>query len=517
MSWEPVSLPEGATLTADGYLSGSLAAGHHELRVRAYFPPEFDLGRVWDLTLDVSDRCLVTFLSEAESPGIPRVAAVRVDTHELEGWMPEEPEIAVADYDISADGKYLAATVDGGATLQLFALGQLGVPNAEYEQVGTHLAHAFSPDSRWLAVVTTDPGDEDSQLLEIVSLDGETWDSVTRESVHYTDGLDWFGDGEVLLLGPDEGPPSSVIPQSWHVDSEGLDSVVEYDDLRIEAEDPLFAFLTGPKGFVTSNVSIQGYFDEASLVTRVYFYPIESISPRLSYRAVLEGDNVALRPLTWLEEDAAYATGEGCTQVRAWAEDEATLLCSTGSGYNLFDVEGEGELEKTVLDIEAYDWPSTRAALSASGDWLAFLPTEAGLQVVPRARFDEPLPDDPLLETRLGEWDFFFAPNEQRLVVQQGERLLVVPLEADGPGEPHRLSSNMGLVPECNQYWRAETSTRWCGTARVEGSSELSASQRYLAFHDVEDRVYLVDLDTMESVEIGALNSTCEGNCIQFQ
>ena len=515
MYWEAVTLPEGLTVSPDGELSGRTTPGHHELTVRAYFPPQLEFRNTWQLTLDVSDPCLVTFVSEAESPGVPRVAAVRVDTTALEGWMPEDPGVAVVDYDLSADGRYLAATVDGGGTLELFSLDQPGVPNAEYEHAGTHLAHAFSPDSRWLAVATTDPDADETQLLELVRIDGETWTSAYRESIRYTDGLAWFGDNEILVVGPDEARLDTLIPISWSVGDEELRDRVEYWAFRIDVYDYLARLLTSPKGFFVQSYVLSAYLDDVSKLPTSFFEPIQAISPGMTYRALIDADTLLVNPLTQIDEEEPYASGEGCEAVRAWSEDENTLLCSSGYRYNVFDLEGEGDLTRAELDVSATVWSSARAALSGQGDWVAFLPTEDGLYVVPRSQFTEQLPETPFLETRLGGWDFFFAANEQRLFVQQGERLLVVPLGAAGPGEPLQLSENMGTAPECERGWG--NSASWCGVARLDGNVVLSTSERFLAFHDVNHRIDLVDLDSMHTVNIGTQSSSCETHCIQFQ
>src|SRR5690606_35823868 len=257
----------------------------------AYLPPLFEARRTWSLTLEVVDRCLVTFISETDSPGVPRVAAVRTDTLDLEGWMPAESDVSVVDYDISADGRYLAASVDGGATLELFALDQPGVPSADYEHVGDLLAYEFGHDARWLAVVTTNPDDAESQLLHLVRLDGETWEPVDQRSILYTDGLyadtlRWFGDDEVLFLGPEGIDSLYLMPTSWTAGTDGLHDELGHWSLRIDVDDYFFGFLTSPTGFLSWSLLLPGYFGAGHYET--YAQAIEAISPSLTYRALLQ-------------------------------------------------------------------------------------------------------------------------------------------------------------------------------------------------------------------------------------
>jgi len=46
---------------------------------------------------------------------------------------------------------------------------------------------------------------------------------------------------------------------------------------------------------------------------------------------------------------------------------------------------------------------------------------------------------------------------------------------------------------------------------------ELSASQETLAFRDVEGRIFLTDLSTLDPKNIGVLSDACTADCFQFQ
>lgn len=516
MTWLDTELPESLALTKSGKLSGALPPGTYTVVTPAQLTGDPDVIGHLEQTIHVLDRCLVTFLSEAESPGVPRIQAVRLDTLAVDGWMPEDAGVAVERYDISSDGRYLAAVVDGGDTLELFSLTDAGVPNLEFEHEGVLSAHAFSLDARWLAVVTTDPAIVDGELVHLVKLEGATWQLVEVAPLNsFVTGLAWYGDASIAYLGTSAAAPPSLAPLVRHVTDAGLSSVSEIFDALIDPADPFYGFLTNDTGFVSSSLFISGYVDLGGDFHN-FAEPIQAVSPGLQYRALIESDVLTVNPVVRSDAELPYATAEGCTELRAWSADDGTLLCSTAHAYTVFEVEGNGDLRETQLDVAAAASASWRATLSASGRWLAFLPTAAGLHVVPKSSYAEPL-GGPLLETLIGGWDFFFTPSEQRIIIQQADHLWVAELNEQESVEPLEIDLSMGAVAPCGEVWSASNPALWCGAPAVKGNMVLSSNERYLAVRDFERSVFVIPLDTRKPEPIGALSESCSEGCIQFQ
>jgi len=513
MTWNDDDLPVGVALSKTGKLSGTLAPGRYTFTTPAYLADAANIGHL-EQTLEVLDRCLVTFLSEDESPGVPRVAAVRLDTLAIDGWMPTDAGVAVDRYDISSDGNYLAAVVDGGNRLELFGLARAGVPSLEFEHEGVYLAHAFSPDAHWLAVVTMDPA-TDTQLLHLVKLDGSSWQLVgVPDEISFVADLDWFGGDRILYLSESDYP--FVAPFWRTATDDGSSSATEVFDAIFDYREPFYGFLTHDAGFLSSSLIVSGYVDLGSEFNW-FEYPFQAASPGLSYRATIDYDVLRVDPMTWWDYDPPYASAEGCEQLRAWSQDDSTLLCSGADGYSVFEIQGADDLRKTELEVGAEVGDSFRAALSVSGNWLAFLPTREGLYVVPRGSYTEPLADEPLLGTLLGGWDFFFAPSERQLVIQQGGRLLIAQLNTEAPVEPQEVEVSMGNVAPCYDVWDPSNPEVWCGAPRVASDTMLSFDERYLAVSDVNDSVRLIPLDTLAPQRLGALSAACVEGCIKFQ
>lgn len=516
--------PPGLTHTADGILSGTLPAGSHVVKVVATTNGgAVSISR--DIVIDVVEGCLVIFRSDEATPGAPYLVASRLDTEQAT-IVPRiaGDEASVSSFDLAPDGRYLAQLEDTAAErkLQLFDLEGNQVDHVEEVHVDQYLAHAFSPDSRWLAVVEGPADDPAASSLELIDLHAEPAVVVDEYAIEYHGGLTWSTANHVLYLARSIADPifSGAAFESA-VDDTGLAEPTEYSTTYNFVEyDPFAGFLVGKNGFLTTYTYQRCFLDREAGVC--FELPIfETWSPGLAWGASREGESLEIYPLSEVYTEGAPAANiDGCETIRAWATDDETLLCAIDLKPVVYQIDPSGTLTNTALPLSgALSWQK-RVAFSDTGRWLALTPKDDGLVVVPREEFGTRTLDDVMLEQIADErWDFLFSSGEDQLIVQRGPQLFVAQLDPESmPPEFVPVADDLSPPPEClAENWFPDPRA-WCGAPAFRGNLVMSPDQRYLGFVN-DGRVTTTDLtrDDYPLNEHGTLAPNCGSECIRFR
>lgn len=530
VTWLPTSLPQELTLTPQGELLGSaaLSAGTHELRARALLAgSELQVG----LQLEVLERCFLFAAAQAlasdgaQSPS--RILAQRLDTARAL-WLPEAlpADSEVLRFDASADGRWLAAVSSSpaGERLMLFHVTGGSVSQLGLEHAGAHVAHAFSPSSGRLAVVTdlaTDasaPPDRRLSLMDLGALAAEEALQVALQEqleVPYQTGLGWADASTLQFIGVSAQFPTFFAPNTLRLPEAGL-ATAELTELLypMDPADLIRWFRPLPDGFYLMTNALS--YVNASATLAALHLRAQALSPIYQFSAhALEGRLLLHTADTSDEQPAAYATG-GCERLLAWSGDGQTLLC-VFEGQLVQHQLGESGLTATRLDTA---WPAAgtqRSVVSHGGRWSLVADDEHGLFLLARS---EPPPQEPLLAATPAEagWDFAISRDERHLWVQQGRRLSLATLGADEGAKLTLLSEAMAAPAACTESG-LPLPEAWCGSSELDGAVRLRREGRYLAFADASGALTLVDMAApARQQQPGArLARTCTEHCIQFQ
>jgi len=228
-----------------------------------------------------------------------------------------------------------------------------------------------------------------------------------------------------------------------------------------------------------------------------------------------------------------------CDLLRAWSPDDSTIFCTTSTSEGSRALVYPVPSERGVPDAIELGFPNgyeqtpestttrSRVALSGQGAWLALVPNrDDGLFVVRAEDFEASVLDAPALEPPAGsfEWDMLFAHDiftgvPQQLVVQQGRALQVAQLNGEDPSlDFTEIEATAGdavelpPVPSCQLDWFPDLAD-WCGAPEFAGNLLLSRTQRTLTFHDTQNRVYVLDLESLQLTRLGTLATNCCPEC----
>lgn len=507
------------TMSEDGELSGNPRGGVSSFEVSALIDEAYPVAD--EFTLTVVDRCWVLFLAEDGATGKAQVAAAHRASGEPALALPHSggTDATVTRFDISPDGRFLAQVVqvEKESRLDVLELQYADVQPKPLDYSGHYVAHAFSQDSRWLALVAAQ-AEGAGQMLHLIDLAAGA--VVDTKSLVYHGHLTWSDTDEILYYGS-LTDSAGAAAQEQLVGEAGLMDRVEHTSTRLREGEEFYGFSLGEAGFLGVYDRRLTYVDRRE--SRGFEHPpATSLSPGLewvvhSYATGMRVDRLADH---YALQDP-FTTASECHIVRAWARNGSKFLCSNEQGVVVYATrDTRGPLPATHLDIPGgYQSIILRAAFSDSGQWLALVPNDEGLLVVDEGSYSNVL-DVPALgrPTGTNEWDFFFTPREEHLIVQQGRVLWIAPLSTTTrPGFVKVEGVTLPSVPACTLGWFPHPD-EWCGAPRFRGNFALSGDDRYLAFADVSADVRLIDLSTLQMVPpLGNVSRSCSSNCIQFQ
>jgi len=241
----------------------------------------------------------------------------------------------------------------------------------------------------------------------------------------------------------------------------------------------------------------------------------EALSPDLRWLTYDAGElpGSVVNPLA-SPESTPFAPASRCDLVRAWSSNGSTLLCSSQTGVVTYTLsEQEGALDGVELNVpDHFPGESLRMAFSGTGSWLAMVPDQ-GLVVVPAAEYATRNLDVPDIEPApegTPEWDFFFTPAEDRLIVQRGRALVVLTLANGAVSDRWQVEGiELPQVPGCTNG-RALEPDMWCGAPKFRGNVLLSPVNRHLAFIDRFGEVHIVDLVERRVYDLGPASDSHE-------
>lgn len=504
VTWQADALPPGLTLESSGRLYGSLRDGTHEFEVTATVDDRLVSN---DFEVTVLDRCLVLFAT-SESEGEPRrLAAARIDSGERVP-LPLAPsaESSLAAFDTSPNGRFLAEVWDaaGHRELRLLELSATEAEPLAFEYSGDYLGHAFSRDSGWLGLVTSSADVAPQKQFQIVDLRNQPTRVVDVQSVDYHDGFAWSDAGGLLYRAKWSQDSLYFVARERAVSPSGFGSEEEYAGTLVANTEEFHRFFVSDAGFMMLYQSGLPYFDRAEH-TVVYHPPVQALSPDLHWVAQNDSKGVWVTPMA--KPSNLVTDRVGCDLVRAWSGKASRLVCTLNHKLVVYDIAGEGTLEREAVLTDILDSEIRRIALSESGRWLAVTPSDAGFIVMSAQEFETRAFDEPTLEAPSGknEWDYFFTPDESRLVVQRGRKLLVAALADESrltASDFDELDVTLPEVPECEIGWYPDPN-RWCGAPRYRGNVALSPVGRHIAFEDIDGVLHVTSLDTQKTVTIG--------------
>lgn len=521
---------DGFALSKSGVLSGRPTPGTHVLRVYA---------TVWDqsshttskpITVHVSG-CFVFFAEDDSAGGARHLAAARLDTDSVTELALPAANATLESFDVSPGGTYLGqvALTNGERRLSVFRIAGTSIDELDVAYAGNYVAHAFSWDSRWLALVTKDPDSSDEATLQLWALE-DSVEKVDETSIRYESALAWSRDNDILYFGPLRQFPNTRSVIAHPADTGSVQEEIEIPGTELNTTSPFVRFIIREDGFLVVYTDRVVYVD--SKAVGVSHASIEAVSPDLRWIAADDVVGVGLYPPgSPSDRLSPFETATDCAVLRAWSEDGASFMCtdlpSEGSSVWVYATSNQrGDLEGAKLNLAGGYIPfqsangRSRVALSTGGRWLAMVPNERdGLFVVQADDFRTRQLNVPTLgppEHDNYEWDFFFTSDQRRLVVQQGRSLHVAVLEDGSPAPEPQLVDNVRLpaVPPCNLSWFPDPDA-WCGAPRFRGNLLLSRSQQHLAFVDANGSVQVLDLEAtpLASRPKGTISASCTPDC----
>lgn len=528
MTWALVSGPDELTLSEDGELRANVPDGDYHFDVQVFISNLYHASA--SFTLKVQNRCWVLFMTDDEAAAAVRVAAARVDTEGSPIVLPvsEEGAGSVTGFSISPDGRFVAQTLssESAIRLELVELESHAARIKALDYEGNYAAHAFSNDSRWLALVTTGDDGADQQTLRLFNLTNGV--SLTDStSVAYESDLTWSGAGSVLYLGQATITPGDLLAAQEHtVQDSRLLERHEQPGTTLTRSETFYGFLVGASGYLARYDARMTYVDRRQ--PSWFEHPLASaISPTLEWSVHANTTNgMRVDPLAERYGLDPFTVAPRCEYVRAFSSDGSRFLCTEQEHFLVYQTQdSRGSLPFDELDVPG-GFKSTvlRMTLSERGNWLAFVPNSEGLMLASAADFDADVFGTPALGEPDGyyEWDFLFSPDEQWLVVQHGRTLRVASLATGDRPEFLPMNDDVVLpeVPDCSPGWLTDPG-HWCGAPRFRGNLLMSGAGRYIAFPDADGLVRVARLDTRRVIRAGPLAQSClppaHTTCLQFQ
>jgi hypothetical protein len=527
VEWRPSALPAHLTLTAAGELLGSadVESGSHELRVNA-IAGGVDLPLT--LQLELLERCwLFAAMAEAKGAGVAsqtRIRAERLDGKGEPLWLPQDLPAAadVESFDRSGDGRLLALVVRAPAqrTLRLFRIEAGQIEELPIAHSGTHVAHAFSPDSARLAVFTDlnrDVSAPSDLRLSVVELSDPAAPLLLEEGfgAAYQTGLSWSDESTLAFIGTSPLLQILFTPQFVSVPAAGLAAAELTEVLYpLDPTNTIRWFKPLASGFYVMASSLS--FVDASADVAVVHLDAQAVSPRFDFTAHAAEGRLSLHAPETDDLLAPTFTADGCDRLFAWSGDGATLLCVSAGKLVRFSRSASGlasERLNTAWSAEG----AQRRIVSHSGNWVVVADREHGLFALSRGAA---LPIQPQLVASIDDpgWDFAISPDERQLWAQQGHRLSLAALELGK--EPHfRLLSEALPAPASCVENGLPLPEQWCGASELAGNVVFRRAGRYLAFAEGSGTLTAVDLSVPERRQSlnGQLSTTCASECIQFQ
>lgn len=512
-------------LSDEGRLSGTPPPGTYHFRASADLLLKSP-SREFELTVS---ECFAFFVEDDAATSLPRVTAARLGSESRLVLAPPSDAAIVSSYDVAPEGTYAAQviTIDGHDQLQVFRIERAKVTDIDLEHTGDHIAHAFSPDSHRLALVTAS-GDPDAEAeLQLFDLSDPSG-PVDTTTIVYEAGLTWLDNDTIIHFGSRTRLTQHVALEHPVVDGTIQD---EWENVLSDSRgDRFLRFEVTSGGYIVVYARRLVNIDRSGASAE--HVNVEAVAPNLQWLA--SDDVVGVRidePSNDPTEHQPFATAAECSILRGWSADGSSFLCtepsSQGSGIWIYQLTGQrGALEGTRLHVAGgYELPAAdrakraRVVLSSHGSWLGLVPDyESGLFLVRRQDFASPellSATLPAVSQSNYDWDFFFTSDERQMVVQQGRHLLVATLD-DAAVPEFQLIDEIRLpsVLPCSTSWFPSTN-EWCGAPRFDGNLLLSRSQRHIAFADDQGLVWALDLKKQPfwPQQLGTLSTACTAEC----
>lgn len=523
IEWRPLARPNGIAITRDGEIQGTGSTGHYLLQA------EVSAGDVTvpiDLELEVLERCWAFALTDAPSTSAPRaqLRAARLDTGDVLNVPQDLADTdSISSFELSDDGRYLALVLDSparpGSSLRLFRIARGQIESLPLSHVGRHVAHAFSPDSSRLAVVTDlneDAQAPDDERLSVLALATDTPAIALEERfvVAYELGLGWSDASAIQFVGPSSVDPVFFMPQLITLgDGASLAAAT-----RVEILFPMDIGVTLDWIRPTTNGSLV-MTDVLTLVEQpsgasVFAFEAQALSPSFSYSAGAVDGRLSLRVARYGSDAPQLA--DGCERLLSWSADDSSLVCLAQGELQRF-----GEVPSRLLAEQVeLDWaPSEirRAVLSRSGRWLALMDRQHGAHLLERA-VRPPLSPSVAASSDDVRWDAGFTRDERYAWIQSGATLAVATLESGEAPLFVSLADSLLPPPACAESglpWPGE----WCGASELDAARVVVArAGRHLAFTTSEG-VSIVDMAVpSRTFPLGAgPASSCSYRCTRFQ
>jgi len=528
VTWELHDPPAGLHLSEDGDLSVSLPDGVYRFDVEVTLSKEYHATDTFTLT--VQNRCWLLFMTDDDADETVRVAATRLDVDDETIVLPSAgaADGSVTSFSVSPDGMFVTQNLQaaGATRLELVELGQRDVTPRTLDYAGAYVAHAFSNDSHWLAVVSSD-GDDDAQELQLFDLtDGVSL--ADTKAIAYDSHLTWSATGDILYLGPGNSITGAAAVQQQAVTDGQLLERWEDPTTTLRQGETFHTIRVGDAGHLAVYSDRIVYGDWLQSDSFEQTSP-QAISPNLQW-AVHSYTATGMRIDPLAERygpDHPFSTASDCELVRAFSGDGSRFLCAKQQSLFIYQTqETRGALTPIELNIPSgFQSTVLRMLFSERGNWLALVPTFQGLILASAADYATGVFDTPVLgppeAADDNDWDFVFSPDEQWLVVQHGSTLRVAALHQEQPEFlPVEGEFSLPAVPGCSYDGYIDPDA-WCGASRFRGNLLLSRAGQHVAFRDTQGVLRAVELGSRRVIRASTLAQPCVQaaltDCVQFQ
>lgn len=523
VEWRPLARPAGINIMPDGEVRGVASTGQYVLQA------EMSTGDVTipiDLELEVVERCWVFALTDASIRGEPRaqLRAARLDTGEASSLPLDLDEAeSVSSFDLSSDGRFLTLVLESplqpAHSLRLFRVSGGRIEPVLLSHIGRHVAHAFSPDSSRLAIVTDlndDPDAPDDTRLGLIALSAEMPAVELDESfvAGYELGLGWADASTIQFLGPWSQDPTVFFPQVVSLgEAASLGGALRSEiPFVLEPSLPLLWTRSTANGLQIMGDFLTFVERPSGLSTRDF--DAGALSPSFSYSAGAVDGQLSVRAARYSSESPQVA--DGCERLLSWSADDSTLLCLAQGKLRRFG-DPSAPRQQEQADLGWSPSEVRRAAFSRTGRWLALVDRQHGAHLLERGAA-APLSPSIAASSDDVRWDAGFTRDERHAWIQNGTSLALATLESGAAPSFVPVTDQVRAAPACADAG-LPLPGEWCGAPELDGAGVVvERDGRHLAFTTI-DGVSIVDMAApSRTFSLGAPpSSACSHQCTRFQ
>jgi hypothetical protein len=495
-AWGALNKPPGLTFDPDTRIlsgnptaSGTLTLQVTDTNKRVYLR---------DFEIPLRNKCWFGYVSDESGANRLHLFDPLLKTR-LQRPVSNSPDLSVADFKFSPDGKFVAYRVKDASNNYALWLWQAPgwVAEKEIPFGGSVTHYEWSKNSGVLAVAikTSDDtllGGVDVTAVPAAATAGPIQGHrvLTSVSAPVDSELTWFGPTQSeyvafhTLLKPG---------YSFRVAGNATLNASGFTDAKIITSFEYSAglyILDGNDGFYVGDSTEELLVYNKLGSTSSAWHGNDAVSPSTTYTSVAV--DAALKVFRATDdsvttEEPAYAEASNCSSILSWTGLKETIVC-VGSDLNSIWRHTLSEslpvpnfTSSKVVDngeFLAVDWSGFKRLSSRRGEWLALANKTSLVLVdlaaaVPQVRWSAPLSDSSIATS------MNFSPSDSLVVVQRGKNLLIFNV-SDPFSLPNEIGSLRDDPENCQESWLSAGD--WCGSAQVNRNVAWSPDSQLLAY-----------------------------------